>query len=49
MTLWKHADDLEQEQLSRGEWLESRLVLECMGCSSIFSVFTRKVRSLTRP
>ncbi len=43
MTLWQHADDLEQEQVSKGKWIDSRTVSQCMGCEVLFTVFNRKV------
>ncbi|XP_019854093.1 PREDICTED: FYVE and coiled-coil domain-containing protein 1-like [Amphimedon queenslandica] len=42
VSLWQHADELEQEQVAKGQWLDSRDVVNCMGCKIIFSMFNRK-------
>ena len=44
VTLWQHADELEQEQVSMGTWIDSKDIMDCMGCSANFSAFKRKVR-----
>ena len=44
VTLWQHADELEQEQVSMGTWIDSKDVTDCMGCGSNFTAFKRKVR-----
>ena len=51
VTLWQHADDLEQEQVAMGRWLESKDITECMNCNLTFTMFTRKVsgRRLEQP
>ena len=43
VTLWQHADELEQEQVSMGTWIDSKDVVDCMGCGSNFTAFKRKV------
>ena len=43
VTLWQHADELEQEQVAMGTWIDDKTVTECMGCDQTFSVFNRKV------
>ena len=48
VTLWQHADELEQEQLQMGTWVNSKQVTECMECACVFTVFTRKVCVLMR-
>jgi hypothetical protein len=45
VTLWQHADELEQEQVSMGTWIDSKDVVDCMGCGSNFTAFKRKVQS----
>ena len=44
MTLWQHADELEQEQVSMGMWIDSKDVADCMGCGANFTAFKRTVR-----
>ena len=46
MTLWQHADELEQEQQQMGMWINSKNVMACMECGSNFSLLTRKVSTL---
>ncbi len=48
VTLWQHADDLEQEQIAMGTWLDSKDITECMNCNLTFTIFTRKVSVLMR-
>lgn len=43
MNLWQHADELEQEQVAKGIWIDSRDILHCMGCALLFTMFNRKV------
>ena len=43
MTLWQHADELEQEQVSMGTWIDDKDVSDCMACGSNFTAFKRKV------
>ena len=43
VNLWQHADELEQEQVSKGVWIDSRMVAACMGCKTAFTIFNRKV------
>jgi len=42
VTLWQHADELEQEQVSLGIWIDDKTVTGCMGCGATFSIFNRK-------
>ena len=46
VTLWQHADKLEQEQVAKGTWINEKSIPECMGCGMTFSVFNRKVGDL---
>lgn len=46
VTLWQHADKLEQEQVAKGTWINEKSIPECMGCGITFSVFNRKVGDL---
>ena len=46
VTLWQHADELEQEQIAMGTWINDKAVTECMACGTAFTVFHRKVSSL---
>lgn len=43
VSLWQHADELEQEQVAKGIWLDSREVTDCMSCQVPFTIFNRKV------
>ena len=43
VTLWQHADALEQEQIAMGEWIDDKTVLHCMACNTLFSLLSRKV------
>ena len=43
VNLWQHADELEQEQVAKGIWLDSRDITDCMGCKTLFTIFNRKV------
>ena len=44
VTLWQHADELEQEQVSMGMWIDSKDVTDCRGCGANFTAFKRTVR-----
>ena len=48
VTLWQHADELEQEQVAMGTWINDKAVTECMACSTTFTMFHRKVSTLER-
>lgn len=43
VSLWQHADELEQEMVAKGNWIDSSDVDCCMGCSGPFGLFSRKV------
>ena len=45
VTLWQHADELEEEQQRMGRWVNSKGVTECMECGTTFTLLTRKVDS----
>ena len=45
VTLWQHADELEEEQQRMGKWVNSKGVTECMECGTAFTLLTRKVSS----
>jgi chromosome segregation ATPase len=42
VTLWQHADELEEEQQRMGTWVNSKGVTECMECGTAFTLLTRK-------
>ena len=48
VTLWQHADELEQEQVAMGTWINDKAVTQCMACSTTFTMFHRKVSTLER-
>ena len=47
VTLWQHADELEQEQQQMGKWINSKTVTACMECTVTFSLRVRKVTTHT--
>ena len=43
VTLWQHADELEQEQQQFGKWINSKNITACMECAVTFTLRIRKV------
>lgn len=47
VTLWQHADELEQEQIAMGVWINEKTVQNCMACDLAFTLLSRKVSTLS--